>query len=79
MLRKIIIIKCSNLEVRCHCNKNLKQVILVLELNGSWTVEGLWWGVVNRSLMDLKEAVVRADREMRTMLLQTEGKGSLVL
>lgn len=36
-------------------------------------------GMVSISLTNLKEAVVRAGREMRTMLLEAERKGSLVL
>lgn len=34
-------------------------------------------GLVSRGLTDLEEAAVRAGREMRTMLLEAEGKGAL--
>lgn len=62
----------------CDCNKNLNQVAWALGLEGRWTLKGPW-ETVRRSLADLEEAVVRIGSEMRVTVLETEGKGRLVL
>lgn len=62
----------------CDCNKNLNQIAWALGLVGRWTLEGPW-ETVRRSLADLEEAVVRSGSEMRATVLETEGKGRLVM